>query len=110
MAAHIDSMPDDDSIRAVMYGPLVLAGRFEAVTTEMTYSGYGPKAGTESKTPEIVVDPVHPTAWVEADAKEPLMFHAVQQSQPLTLVPLNQVIHERYAVYWKVRNKSPEKA
>ena len=110
MAAHIDSMPDDDSIQAVMYGPLVLAGRFETVTTEMTYSGYGPKAGTESKTPEIVADPAHPTAWVEADAKEPLMFHAVQQSQPLTLVPLNQVIHERYAVYWKVRNKSPEKA
>ncbi len=106
MAVHIDSMPDDASIQAVMYGPLVLAGRFEAVTSEMTYSGPGPKAGTQSKTPDIVADPTHPTGWIEPDAKQPLKFHAVGQPQPLTLVPLNQVIHERYAVYWKVKGKS----
>ena len=28
------------------------------------------------------------------------------QSQPVTMVPLNQVIHERYAVYWKVNHKT----
>jgi uncharacterized protein len=106
MAVHIDSMPDDQTIQAVMYGPLVLAGRFETVTTDMTFSGYGPKAGTASKVPDIVAESGDSAAWIEPDARQPLMFHAVRQSQPLTLVPLNQVIHERYAVYWKVKNKS----
>jgi len=110
MALHIDSIPDDESLQAVMYGPLVLAGRFEKVTADMTYIGPGPKAGSQSRTPDILADPAHSTTWVEPDAKRPLVFHSVGQPQPLTLVPLNQIIHERYAVYWKVKNKSPEGA
>ena len=58
------------------------------------------KCRTSSRTP------TKPTAWIEPDAKQPLTFHAVGQSQPLTLVPLYKVIHERYAVYWKVDNKT----
>lgn len=104
MALHIHSMPDDETIQAAMYGPLVLAGRFDAVSKDMTYSGYGPKSGTQSKVPDILADPGRPAAWIEPDSKQPLIFHAVGQAQPLTLVPLNQVIHERYAVYWKVKS------
>ncbi len=103
MALHIDSMPDDETIQAAMYGPLVLAGRFDEVTKEMSYSGPGPKSGAQSKVPDIVSNPAHPAAWIEPDAKQALTFHAVGQPQPITLVPLNQVIHERYAVYWKVK-------
>ena len=106
MGLHIDSMPDDETIQAAMYGPLVLAGRFEAVTKEMTFSGYGPKSGTQGKVPDIVADPARPAAWMEPDSKQPVTFHAVGQPQPITLVPLNQVIHERYAVYWKVKDKA----
>ncbi len=32
MGLHIDPMPDDETVQAVMYGPLVLAGRFEPVS------------------------------------------------------------------------------
>ena len=106
MGLHIHSMPDDESIQAVMYGPLVLAARFDPVSKEMTYGDYEPKPGHQYKVPEIVADPSAPTAWVESDAKQPLLFHAVGQSQPLTMVPLNEVIHERYAVYWKVNRKA----
>jgi uncharacterized protein len=106
MGLHIHAMPDDETIQAAMYGPLVLAGRFEAVTKEMSYGDYEPKPGDQHKVPDISADPSKPTAWIEPDAKQALTFQAVGQSQPLTLVPLNQVIHERYAVYWKVDNKS----
>ena len=106
MGLHIHSMPDDESIQAVMYGPLVLAARFDPVSKEMTYGDYEPKPGDQYKAPEIVADPSEPTAWVEPDAKQPLLFHGVGQSQPLTMVPLNEVIHERYAVYWKVNRKA----
>jgi hypothetical protein len=40
------------------------------------------------------------------DAKEPLTFQAVGQTQPLTLVPLYKVIQGRYAAYWRVGKKS----
>ncbi len=106
MGLHIHAMPDDETIQAAMYGPLVLAGRFEAVTKEMSYGDYEPKPGDQHKVPDISADPSKPTAWIEPDANQALTFQAVGQSQPLTLVPLNQVIHERYAVYWKVDNKS----
>ena len=89
-----------------MYGPLVLAGRFDAVTKEMSYGDYEPKPGDQKKVADIVADPSKPTAWIELDARQPLTFNTVGQSQPQTLVPLYKVIHERYAVYWKVDNKT----
>ena len=106
MGLHIHSMPDDQTVQAVMYGPLVLAGRFDAVSKEMLYGDYEPKPTDQYKVPEIVADANQPTAWVQPDGKQPLTFHAVGQSQPVTMVPLYQVINERYAVYWKVNNKA----
>jgi DUF1680 family protein len=106
MGLHIDSMPDDQTIQAAMYGPLVLAGRFDQVTREMSYGDYEPKPGDQEKVPDIVADSSKPTAWIEPDGKQPLTFHSVGQSQALTMVPLNSIIHNRYAVYWKVNNKS----
>ena len=105
MKLHIDAMPDDRSVQAVMYGPLVLAGRFEAVAKEKIYGDMGPKKGEESKVPAITASADHPTSWVEPDAKQPLTFHSVGQSQALTLVPLNSIYRERYAVYWKVGSR-----
>jgi DUF1680 family protein len=106
MKLHIDAMPDDQSVQAMMYGPLVLAGRFDAVSKEMLYGDYEPKPTDQHKVPDIVADANKPTAWVEADSKQPLTFRAVGQSQDMTLVPLYQVINDRYAVYWKLKSKS----
>jgi len=106
MGLHTDPMPDDQTIQAVMYGPLVLVGRLDPVSKEMSYGDYEPKPGDQQKVPDIVANTDKPTTWIKPDATQPLTFHAVGQSQPLTLVPLNRVIHERYTVYWKVNNKS----
>jgi uncharacterized protein len=106
MGLHIDPMPDDQSVQAIMYGPLVLAGKFDEVSKEMLYGDYEPKPSDQYKVPEIVADANKPTAWVERDSKQPLSFQAIGQSQAMTLVPLYQVIDNRYAVYWKVNNKS----
>jgi len=105
MGLHIDSMPDDQTIQAAMYGPLVLAGRLDAVPKEMSYGDYEPRVGDQHKVPDIVADATKPTAWIEPDGRQPLTFRSVGQSKPQTLVPLNQVIHDRYVVYWKVDNK-----
>ncbi|HEV2469116.1 MAG TPA: beta-L-arabinofuranosidase domain-containing protein [Candidatus Sulfotelmatobacter sp.] len=103
MKLQIDPMPDDKTIQAVMYGPLVLAGRFEPVTPEMSFIGYGPKSGKEIKVPDISADATHPTAWIKPDPEQPLTFHAAGQAQSFPLVPLYKIVHEHYAVYWKVK-------
>ncbi|HEV2396779.1 MAG TPA: glycoside hydrolase family 127 protein [Candidatus Sulfotelmatobacter sp.] len=105
MSLHIDPMPDDETVQAVLYGPLVLAGRFGTVTKEMTFSGMGPKTGQQVKVPDIVGDPTS-LSWVEPDSKQPLAFHSTGQPQPVSLVPLNSVLHEHYAVYWKVNRRA----
>jgi uncharacterized protein len=106
MKLHTAPMPDDNNVQAMMYGPLVLAGRFESVSKEMMYGDYEPKPSDEFKVPEIVSDPANPTAWVNVDPRHPLLFQATGQSQPITLVPLYTIIPERYAVYWKIQNKT----
>ena len=108
MGLHIDPMPDDQTIQAAMYGPLVLAGRLETVTREMSYSGSEPKAGAQEKVPDIAAERARPTAWIEPDTKQALTFHTTGQAQSVTMVPLYKVIHERYVVYWKVDNKSAQ--
>jgi DUF1680 family protein len=106
MKLHIDSMPDDQTLQAVMYGPVVLAGRFDPVTAEMQYGNYEPKPNDQAKAPDIAADFTKPMAWIEPDSRQPLTFRTVGQSQPMTMIPLYKVINERYAVYWKVRDKN----
>ncbi len=101
MRLFTNAMPDDDRVQAVMYGPLVLAGRFEDVPKEKSYGDFD-KPGAPVEVPEITADPNRPTAWIEPEAKQPLTFRTVGQTQQVSFVPLYKVIHERYAVYWKV--------
>ena len=106
MHLHIHAMPDDESVQAMMYGPLVLAGRFEPVSKEQMYAGLGPR-GARITVPEIVASADKPTGWLEPVSGEPLAFRAVGQSQQLTLVPLHKILRERYAIYWKVTRPRP---
>ncbi len=106
MDLHISPMPDDATLQAAMYGPLVLAGRFDAVSPEMMYGDYEPKPSDQLKVPDIVADPAKPAEWLRPDLKQLHTFETVGQASSLTLVPLYRVIHERYAVYWKVSGKS----
>jgi uncharacterized protein len=110
MGLHIAPVPDDESIQAMMYGPLVLAGRFDPVTKEMMYGDTEPKPSDQYKVPEITADAANPTAWVQPDGKQPLTFHstshAAGEGPPIELVPLNKVMRERYAVYWKVKSSN----
>jgi DUF1680 family protein len=109
MGLHSDPMPDDPTIQAAMYGPLVLAGRFEPVSREMSFIGPGPKPGDQIKVPDVVADSSHPVGWIHPDDKQALTFRTAGQPQEFTLVPLYKVIHERYAVYWKVRNEGAKR-
>lgn len=107
MDLHLWHMPDDDSVQAVMYGPLVLAGKYGEAPREYWYdSEYERKVKPGPAAPAITANAYDPNSWVEP-GKEPLTFRGVGQAQPITLVPMAHIVHEQYGVYWTV---TPKKA
>jgi DUF1680 family protein len=98
-------MPDDPRLQAVMYGPLVLAGRLGAqgLSREMTYGGYDCELkGSPVAVGDVAGDPDDVGSWIERMPGGRLTFSTRGQSRPTSLIPLNRIAAERYAVYWKV--------
>lgn len=110
MRLHVAPMPDDSSIRAVMYGPLVLAARLG--TEGLTPGNLRAPPTRPRKIPEYPLGPVpvaplvirsqDPDGWLAPVDGRPLEFRTRGQKDDLTLIPLNRVFDERYAVYFRV--------
>jgi hypothetical protein len=121
LVLHIDTAADDKQVQSAMYGPLVLAARLgtEDLTTAMIYGGYGPR-GSDGGYPMPAIDlhpPIHQGANVETSApppppadtvwfeqtegssQYPLQFRTKGRGLIHSLVPLNQIMDERYSVY-----------
>jgi hypothetical protein len=98
---HLHPMPDDPSLVALMFGPLVLAGQLNAVDLpdEEIYGKYGP-----------TVDPIlipyfapkrdNLDSWIKPVEKGLLKFHTVEAGIPcdVTLIPFCQMFGHRYAI------------
>jgi len=114
MHLHIDAMPDDPSLQAVMYGPVVLAGKLGSsglntgiLRAEPTKPRTVPEyKGEPIAAPTIVARSSDPASWLQPIGGRPLEFRTVGQSSEITLAPLNRIFDERYAVYWKVASKN----
>jgi DUF1680 family protein len=110
MRLHLAPMPDDSSIQAVMYGPLVLAARLgtagltpETLRAPPTRPRKVPEYGAEPlAVAPLVVRSQDPQSWLAPVAGRSLEFRTRGQKDDLTLVPLNRLFDERYAVYFKV--------
>jgi hypothetical protein len=108
MRLHAHRMPDDESVQAVMYGPLVLAGRFgPAPESHITGPEHNtPKLDDDFKAPTIHADPAAEPSWIEPVAGRPFVFQLAGQKDKVELEPLHRVIHGRYGVYWKLDPKA----
>jgi DUF1680 family protein len=102
-------MPDDPTLLAVMYGPLVLAGKLggEGLTPDVVYveKNWFPFPDDKVvRAPDIVTDHPEPAAWIQPVAGQPLTFRTVGVGRPqdVTLVPYHRLWGERYAIYWRV--------
>jgi uncharacterized protein len=108
MSLRVEPTPDDPGVQAAMYGPLVLAGRLggEGLTRAMAYGGYDCELkGDPVAAPAIGADPKDPAGWIEPVAGKRLAFRTRGQAREIELVPVNRLFDERYAVYWKVRER-----
>jgi hypothetical protein len=103
-------MPDDPSLAAALYGPIVLAGRLgmegltpETLRAEPTKPRMVPEYKSEPRpAPAIRTTSVDPAAWLRPVAGQPLEYETTGQQRALRLSPLYRIFDERYAVYWKI--------
>jgi hypothetical protein len=104
LTLHVNQTPDDKQVQAAMYGPLVLAALLgtEGLTTTMIYKDSRPEdSGGVMPMPEVT----EPGIWferTEATAEYPIRFKSTGGGPIHTLVPLSDIMDERYSVY--VRN------
>jgi uncharacterized protein len=109
MALRAAPMPDDKTLLAVMYGPLVLAGELggEGLTDALTYRNdnwYKFPPEQIAAAPAIVTENPDPAGWVKPVEGKALTFRTAGVGRPkdVTLVPYYSLFGQRYAVYWRV--------
>jgi len=102
-----EPMPDDPSLKAMLYGPLVLAG----LLGKEGMPAAAPYAAGDQLEFRSVADPDVPTLIAPSDSTQnvltasgPLEFTAVPGSTgaPIRFVPLATVTRDRYSVYWRI--------
>lgn len=80
MALAVHPTPDDPTVRAVTYGPVVLSGE------------YGDRA--------LMPMPRLDTSSLTRTSQSPLTFQATADGAPVSLIPIARTHHQHYAVYW----------
>jgi hypothetical protein len=114
MSLHAQPMPDDKTLMAFLYGPLVLAGELggEGLTDENTHTTQNwYRYPNPAEAPHFLVDSNDLEDWIKPVPGEPLRFQTRGAGRPrdVTLVPYHKLFDQRYAVYWHVYRKgSPE--
>ncbi len=110
MSLHTAPLPDDRTVQAMMYGPLVLAGRMgkDGLTENSIVgpSAPGHRGQAAIPMPEVQAAADGSTDWMEPDTSGKLQFRTIGSDRSLKVSPLYQVMDERYTVYFKVKQKT----
>ncbi|MDW8167184.1 MAG: glycoside hydrolase family 127 protein [Acidobacteriota bacterium] len=109
MSLRMEAMPDDPTMIALLYGPIVLAGDLgtEGLVESERYGPSAPRIGRVRpvEVPVFVTTEVKDVlAKVKPVAGTPLTFRTDGLGQPrdVTLAPFYKLHDRRYTVYWKV--------
>src|SRR5262245_3489046 len=108
MSLHMEAMPDDPKMIALMYGPIVLAGDLgnEGLTRQVRYGPNAPPMGRVKpiEVPAFIGEVKDVLARVKPVAGAPLVFktEGLGRPQDVTLLPFYKVFDSRYTVYWQV--------
>ena len=105
MYLHVEAMPDEPTTQALLYGPLVLAGKLgsDGLNQQMIVGPMGPDMKDHPMVvPQFRASGSGPDAWIKPVSGESLTFRTTGQQADVTLVPFNRVPEERYSIYWTV--------
>ena len=113
MSLWLSPMPDDANLAAVMYGPMVLAGRLGKVDVprEMVYTTenwFNFPEGHLVEAPVIVTTERDPSLWIKPVQGRPLTFRTVGVGRPndVTLVPYHRLWNQKYNIYWRLTDET----
>jgi DUF1680 family protein len=109
MKIRTEALPGNPDTVAVMYGPLVLAGRLgrqgltpgaDIIVNERTY---GDVLNERVDVPMLKAAPEEIVRRIKRSAESKLAFQTVGIGSPndVSLIPYYRIAHERYNIYWK---------
>lgn len=106
-----EALLGDDTVAAVLYGPLVLAADLGPGPADgpskIIHSGETvPKnLPAPKKLPKAAASPdTKAEQWVQTQSKSELRFKVGGESAKYDLMPMYQIRDQRYAVYWQTEN------
>ena len=105
-----EALPGDDSNFAVLYGPLVLAadlgpGPMDDQARIVHGRGTTPeKLPAPDPAPTVAMDTDGKAAsWVEVESAANLRFAAAAHRATYALMPMCEIVDQRYSVYWRTQ-------
>jgi DUF1680 family protein len=99
-----EPMPDDPTVQAFLYGPIVLAGDFgtQGLTDALIVHQQGPETrNAPMRIPALRAQGKQLKDWIKPADSAALTFRIPGSDPPVTLRPLNR-IWGRFAAYWSV--------
>jgi DUF1680 family protein len=113
MALRTEPLPGHSDVVAILYGPIVLAGKLgrkgltpgaDIIVNERSY---GDVLNDEVDVPILVGDAQNIVRQIRPSQGSTLTFHAtgigrIGHPRDVSLMPYYRIAHERYNLYWKV--------
>jgi hypothetical protein len=105
------ALPGDDSVAAVLYGPLVLAADLGPGPADgpdrVIHSGDTSPAKIPSPDPlpkAVAAADSKPDQWIQTESQSELRFKTTGEGAKQDLMPMYQIRDQRYAIYWQLEN------
>jgi DUF1680 family protein len=105
-ALRLEKAKDDASMVALFYGPLLLAGELGREGMPSDFADKDAHIKTQpAVVPDIEAASANPADWLQPVQGEALTFKTgnVGPAKGVTFRPIYQIHHQRYSVYWRVR-------
>jgi hypothetical protein len=110
MALRTEPLPGQPNMLAILYGPIVLAGRLgregiapgaDIIVNERTI---GDVLKAEVEVPVLIGEPREIVGQIRRDSGAALTFqtNGIGRPHDVNLIPYYRIAHERYNLYWKV--------
>jgi hypothetical protein len=109
MSLHLEAMPDDAHLVAILYGPMVLAGDLgkDGMENAVRYGPMSPQFGKGSavEIPEFRCDLKDLLSKLRPEPGAPATFRSdgIGYPRDFVLAPFYKVVDPRYTVYWRIR-------